>query len=64
MWDKSPKKPEFFSTMRQHRHILAQVCSGYAVLQRSGGEEQAIADWQIKRNGTYRGIVEIVEEQK
>jgi hypothetical protein len=28
-----------------------------------GGEEQAIAEWQIKRDGTYRGIIEIVEEQ-
>ena len=28
-----------------------------------GGEEQAIAGWQIKRDGTYRGIIEIVEEQ-
>ena len=32
----------------------------FAVL---GGEEQAIAGWQIKRDGTYRGIIEIVEEQ-
>ncbi len=28
-----------------------------------GGEEQAIAGWQIKRDGTCRGIIEIVEEQ-
>jgi hypothetical protein len=28
-----------------------------------GGEEQAIADWQIKRDGTFRGIVEIVKEE-
>ena len=27
-----------------------------------GGEEQAIAGWQVKRDGTYRGIIEIVEE--
>ena len=27
-----------------------------------GGEEQTIADWQIKRDGTRRGIIEIVEE--
>jgi hypothetical protein len=27
------------------------------------GEELAIAGWQIKRDGTYRGIIEIVEEQ-
>ena len=29
-----------------------------------GGEEQAIAGWQIKRDGTLRGIIEIVEEQR
>jgi hypothetical protein len=28
-----------------------------------GGEERAIAGWQVKRDGTFRGIVEIVEEQ-
>jgi hypothetical protein len=28
-----------------------------------GGEEQAIVGWQIKRDGTRRGIIEIVEEQ-
>jgi hypothetical protein len=28
-----------------------------------GGEEQAIAGWQRKGDGTYRGIIEIVEEQ-
>jgi hypothetical protein len=28
-----------------------------------GGEEQAIAGWQIKRDRTCRGIFEIVEEQ-
>jgi hypothetical protein len=27
-----------------------------------GGEEQTIAGWQIKRDGTRRGIIEIVEE--
>ena len=27
------------------------------------GEEQAIAGWQIKSDGTCRGIIEIVEEQ-
>jgi len=26
-----------------------------------GGEEQAISEWQIKRDGTRRGIIEIVE---
>ena len=28
-----------------------------------GGEEHAISGWQIKRDGTRRGIIEIVEEQ-
>jgi hypothetical protein len=27
-----------------------------------GGEEAAIEDWQIKRDGTERGIVEITRE--
>ena len=50
-------------------HAAAQAHFGASVfwlrrLAALGGEEQAIADWQIKRNGTYRGIVEIVEEQK
>lgn len=27
-----------------------------------GGEEAAIADWQVKRDGTLRGIVEIIME--
>ena len=27
-----------------------------------GGEEQTIAGWQIKRDGTRRGIIEILEE--
>lgn len=29
-----------------------------------GGEQSAIEHWQIKRNGTQRGIVEIVPEVK
>ena len=29
-----------------------------------GGEEQAIAGWQITRDGNSRGIIEIIEEQK
>jgi len=28
-----------------------------------GGEEQTIAGWQTKRDGTCRGIIAIVEEQ-
>ena len=49
-------------------HAAAQAHFGASVfwlrrLAALGGEEQAIADWQIKRDGTFRGIVEIVEEQ-
>jgi hypothetical protein len=28
----------------------------------ANGEEQFIAGWQIERDGTLRGIIEIVEE--
>jgi hypothetical protein len=28
-----------------------------------GGEQAAIEDWQIKRDGTHRGIVEITAEE-
>ena len=49
-------------------HAAAQAHFGASVfwlrrIAALGGEEQAIADWQIKRDGTFRGIVEIVEEQ-
>ena len=49
-------------------HAAAQAHFGASVfwlrrLAALGGEEQALADWQIKRDGTYRGIVEIVEER-
>ena len=49
-------------------HAAAQAHFGASVfwlrrLAALGGEEQAIAGWQIKRDGTYRGIIEIVEEQ-
>lgn len=48
-------------------HAAAQAHFGASVfwlrrLAALGSEEQAIADWQIKRDGTLRGIVEIVEE--
>ena len=48
-------------------HAAAQAHFGASVfwlrrLAALGGEEQAIAGWQIKRDGTYRGIIEIVEE--
>lgn len=49
-------------------HAAAQSHFGASVfwlrrLTALGGEEQAIAGWQIKRDGIYRGIIEIVEEQ-
>ena len=49
-------------------HAAAQAHLGASVfwlrrLAALGGEEQAIAGWQIKRDGTSRGIIEIVEEQ-
>ena len=49
-------------------HAAAQAYFGASVfwlrrLAALGGEKQAIAGWQIKRDGTCRGIIEIVEEQ-
>jgi predicted nucleotidyltransferase len=49
-------------------HAAAQAHFGASVfwlrrLAALGGEEQAITGWQIKRDGTFRGIIEIVEEQ-
>jgi hypothetical protein len=48
-------------------HGAAQAHFGASVfwlrrLAALGGEEQTIAWWQIKRDGTRRGIIEIVEE--
>ena len=48
-------------------HPAAQAHFGASVfwlrrLAALGGEEQTIADWQVKRDGTRRGIIEIVEE--
>lgn len=50
-------------------HASAQAHFGASVfwlrrLAALGGEEQTIAGWRVKRDGTLRGIVEIVEEQK
>ena len=50
-------------------HAAAQAHFGASVfwlrrLAALGGEEQAIVGWQIKRDGTFRGIIEVVEEQK
>ena len=49
-------------------HAAAQAHFGASVfwlrrLAALGGEDQAIAGWQITRDGTFRGIIEIVEEQ-
>jgi hypothetical protein len=49
-------------------HAAAQAHFGASVfwlrrLAALGGEEQAIAGWQSKRDGSCRGIIEIVEEQ-
>jgi hypothetical protein len=48
-------------------HALAQSHFGASVfwlrrLAALGGEDQAIEDWQVKRDGTWRGIVEIMPE--
>lgn len=48
-------------------HASAQAHFGCSVfwirrLAALGGEEAAIEDWQIKRDGTFRGIVEISGE--
>jgi hypothetical protein len=48
-------------------HAAAQAHFGASVfwlrrLAALGGEEETIAGWQIKRDGTRRGIIEIVEE--
>jgi hypothetical protein len=48
--------------MHQRAHFGASVF-WVRRLAALGGEEQAIAGWQIKRDGKFRGIVEIVEEQ-
>jgi len=49
-------------------HAAAQAHFGASVfwlrhLATLGGDEKAIADWQVKRDGTFRGIIEIVEDQ-
>jgi hypothetical protein len=49
-------------------HPAAQAYFGASVfwlrrLAALGGEEETIAGWQIKRDGTRRGIIEIVKER-
>ena len=51
-------KPGFCSITGLPRIILDATCSGFAI----GGEKAAIEDWQIERDGSERGIVEITEE--
>ncbi len=46
-------------------HVAAQNCEGASVfwirrMAAIGGEQAALEDWQIKRDGTERGIVEII----
>lgn len=48
-------------------HNMAQSHFGCSVfwirrLSAFGGEDETIGYWQIKRDGTFRGIVEIIEE--
>lgn len=49
-------------------HPAAQAYFGASVfwlrrLAALGGEEEAVAHWQLKRNGERRGIIQIVEER-
>jgi len=44
-----------------HTASLAETVSRFR-LAAIGGEEAAIQDWQIKRDGTERGIVEVKVE--
>jgi hypothetical protein len=49
-------------------HSLAQSYYGCSVfwvrrLAVMGGEQAAIEDWQIKRDGTRRGIIEIIADE-
>lgn len=48
-------------------HVYAQNALGASVfwirrLAALGGEEATIADWQMKRDGTERGIVEVIAD--
>jgi hypothetical protein len=47
-------------------HISAENYEGASIfwmrrMAALGGEEAAIAHWQVKRDGTLRGIVEVIE---
>lgn len=55
------------ATMFDHTSAQTQFgCSVFWVrrLAALGGEEAAIADWQIKRDGTERGIIEIIASEQ
>jgi len=48
-------------------HLVAENYEGASVfwMRRTaalGGEDEAIAHWQIKRNGSKRGIVEVIDD--
>lgn len=50
-------------------HMAAQNVEGASVfwirqVAALGGEDEAIADWQIKRGGGRRGIVEVIENDQ
>ena len=60
MCAKFQPKHDWFSIMPPRR-----ICSGRAFWIRRaaalGGEDATIAHWQIKRDGTKRGILEIID---
>jgi len=50
-------------------HMAAQSAEGASVfwirrVAALGGEEEALADWQVKRGGGRRGIVEIIRDDQ
>jgi len=50
-------------------HMAAQSAEGASVfwirrVAAIGGEEEAIADWQVKRGGGKRGIVEVIRDDQ
>jgi hypothetical protein len=53
----------FFDHMAAHNYVGASIfwLRRLAALE---GETAAVEDWQLKRDGTQRGIVEIVENDK
>jgi len=48
-------------------HVAAQNCEGASIfwirgLAALGGEQASVEHWQIKRDGTKRGIVEVIQD--